>query len=117
MLKTKPIVDISREGSLNLRWIKRIYAKRKQYVNAEYLNPRQRKVTHSSNLRGQKFTDVFVILPAIEISNIEMAFGTGRQGSDQSTVNNKVKILLFWQLTDTSLCLPPLNPDEMILKE
>lgn len=116
MLKTKPIVDISREGSLSLRWIKRIYGKRKQYVNAEYLKPRQGKVTYSSNLGGQKVTDVFVILPATEISNIEMAFETGRQGSDWSTVNNKVE-MLFQQLTDTSLCLPLLSPDEMILKE
>lgn len=65
-----------------------------QYVNAEYLNPRQRKVTHSSNFRGQKFTDVFVILPATEISNTEMAFEAGRWGSDWSTVNNCENVIL-----------------------
>lgn len=117
MVKTKPLVCISREGTLSLRWIKTIYAKRKQSINADYLNLRQRKVTHSAYLSKQKFTNVFVILPVVEISSIEMAFGTRRQGSGQSTVNNKVKILLFLQLIDTSLCLLLLTPDEMVLKE
>lgn len=117
MVKTKPLVCISREGTLSLRWIKTIYAKRKQSINADYLNLRQRKVTHSAYLSKQKFTNVFVILPVVEISSIEMTFGTRRQGSGQSTVNNKVKILLFLQLIDTSLCLLLLTPDEMILKE
>lgn len=94
-MKTKPTVDISREGSLSLRWVKRTYAERKQYLDADYPNPRQRRVTHSSLARGQKFTDVFVISPATGISNIEMALGTGRWGSDQSTVSNKVEMLLF----------------------
>lgn len=78
VLKTKRLVGISREGSSGLGWIKRIYAKRKQDIDVEYLNLRSRKVTHSSNLSRYQFTDVFVILPATAISDIEMASGAGR---------------------------------------